>query len=69
MCGRRDGVDLSGWIRMSKRFDNPLPQGHAKGLIPWPSKLEVGGQEEDQFGFRCDGTLQLSMPEAWRMEP
>jgi len=45
----------------------PLPQGHAKGLIPRPSKLEVGVQGVDEIGFRCDGTLQLSMPEAWSM--
>lgn len=44
---------------------HPLPQGHVKGLVPQPQRVEQPDNEVDGRGMRCDGQLQLYWPQEW----
>ena len=47
---------------------HPLPQGHAKGLVPQPQRVEQPDNEVNGRGMRCDGHLQLHWPKEWGLE-
>ena len=47
---------------------HPLPEGHLRGLVPQPAFVEVPKEAPQGRGFRCEGSLTMSLPEDWRLE-
>ena len=47
---------------------HPLPEGHLRGLVPQPAFVEVPKEAPQGRGFRCEGSLTMSLPEEWRLE-
>lgn len=46
---------------------HPLPHGSVVGLVPQPTQVTAGLHGANQRGFRCDGSLRLSLPQEWAM--